>query len=53
MFQLLIVDDDKNTRRFLRAVLTHAGYKVLTADCAREALDIMEISKIEIGRAHV
>ena len=48
MFQLLIVDDDKNTRRFLRAVLTHAGYKVLTADCAREALDIMEISKIDL-----
>lgn len=48
MFQLLIVDDDKNTRRFLRAVLTHAGYKVLTADCAREALGIMEISKIDL-----
>lgn len=48
MFQLLIVDDDKNTRRFLRAVLTHAGYKVLTTDCAREALDIMEISKIDL-----
>ena len=48
MFQLLIVDDDKNTRRFLRAVLTHAGYKVLTADCAIEALDIMEISKIDL-----
>ncbi len=48
MFQLLIVDDDKNTRRFLRTVLTHAGYKVLTADCAREALDIMEISKIDL-----
>lgn len=48
MFQILIVDDDKNTRRFLRAVLTHAGYKVLTADCARGALDIMEISKIDL-----
>lgn len=48
MFQLLIVDDDKNTRRFLRAVLTHAGYKILTADCASKALGIMESSKVDL-----
>lgn len=48
MFQLLVVDDDKNTRRFLRAVLTHAGYRVFTADCAKEALGIMEEAKIDL-----
>jgi len=48
MFQLLIVDDDKNIRRFLHAVLTHAGYKVFAAQCAEEALEIMEKSKIDL-----
>lgn len=48
MFQLLVVDDDKNTRRYLRAVLTHAGYRVFTADCAKEALGIMEESRIDL-----
>lgn len=48
MFQILIVDDDKNTRRFLSTVLTHAGYKALTAQCAKEALEIMEDAKIDL-----
>lgn len=48
MFQLLVVDDDKNTRRYLRTVLTHAGYRVLTADCAKEALGIMDESRIDL-----
>lgn len=48
MFQLLIVDDDKNIRRFLHAVLTHAGYKAICADCAETALDIIEKSAIDL-----
>ncbi len=48
MFQLLIVDDDKNIRRFLYAVLTHAGYKVFAAQCTEEALEIMEEAKIDL-----
>ena len=29
MFNILVVDDEKNTRLFLKAVLEDAGYKVL------------------------
>lgn len=48
MFQLLVVDDDKNIRRFLHAVLTDAGYKTFTANCAEEALHMIEESKIDL-----
>lgn len=48
MFQLLIVDDDKNTRRFLRALLSSAGYKAFVADSAKMALKIMDESKIDL-----
>ena len=34
MFQLLVVDDDKNIRRFLCAVLSNAGYRPFGAACA-------------------
>lgn len=48
MFQLLVVDDDKNIRRFLSAVLSAAGYKTFRAGSAREALRIMEKQKIDL-----
>ncbi len=31
MFQILVVEDDKNTARLMKAVLKHAGYEVHTA----------------------
>lgn len=48
MFQLLVVDDDKNIRRFLHVVLSQAGYKTFSADSAEEALRIMEDSNIDL-----
>lgn len=48
MFQLLVVDDDKNIRRFLRVVLSHAGYRTFTAASAGEALRIMDESGIDL-----
>lgn len=48
MFQLLIVDDDKNIRKFLSTVLSHAGYKTFSAISAGEALHIMEKQKIDL-----
>lgn len=48
MFQLLVVDDDKNIRRFLRVVLSQAGYKTFSADSSEEALRVMEDSKIDL-----
>lgn len=45
MFQILIVDDDKSTRRLLTAVLSDAGYEPFSTASAGEALDLIrEIS---------
>lgn len=38
MFQILVIDDDKNTRRYLSTLLTDAGYTPYTASSAGEAL---------------
>lgn len=46
MFHILVVDDDKNTRLFLRALLEGNGYTVFTADNGEAALEVM-------GKAHV
>ena len=46
MFQILVVDDDKNTRMLLKAVLEAENYKVLTAENGEEALAVMD-------RAHI
>lgn len=48
MLQILIVDDDKNIRRYLGAVLSDAGYSISSADCAQQALDIMENTRIDL-----
>ena len=42
MFQILVVDDDKNTRMLFKAVLEAANYSVLTAQDGVEALAIMD-----------
>lgn len=48
MFQILVVDDDKNIRRTLSVLLTDAGYNAWTADSARSALHIMENHRIDL-----
>ena len=48
MLQILIVDDDKNIRRYLAAVLSDAGYSASCADCAQKTLDLMENVKIDL-----
>lgn len=42
MLNILIVDDDKNTRLYLSAVLDRAGYTVSTAENGLEALRVLE-----------
>ena len=48
MFNVLVVDDDKNTRLFLKAVLEDAGYKVITAENGVDALNEMDKSHIDL-----
>lgn len=48
MFRILVVDDDKNTRRLMRAVLEAENYTVSTADNGERALEIMESEHIDL-----
>ena len=48
MVRILVVDDDKNTRLFLRAVLEEAGYTVVTACDGEEALAVMDREHVDL-----
>jgi DNA-binding response OmpR family regulator len=48
MFHILVVDDDKNTKMFLSAVLAGAGYSVSTASNGLEALELMDKEHIDL-----
>ncbi len=48
MVQILVVDDDRNTRRLLQAVLEQAGYRVQTATDGEDALQIMDREHIDL-----
>lgn len=49
MFHILVVDDDKNTRRLLRAVLEAEHYTVSTACDGEEALAVMDREHIDLA----
>lgn len=49
MFHILVVDDDKNTRLLLRAVLEGAGYNVTTANNGYDALSVMDKEHIDLA----
>ena len=48
MFHILVVDDDKNTRMFFRALLEGAGYTVSTAKNGEDALALMEHEHVDL-----
>lgn len=48
MVHILVVDDDKNTRRFMKAVLEEEQYIVSTASNGVEALDILDTTHIDL-----
>lgn len=48
MFRILVVDDDKNTRLLLKAVLEAENYTVFTADNGESALDMMDREHIDL-----
>lgn len=48
MFQILVVDDDKNTRLLLKAVLQAENYTVFTAENGEDALNVMDKEHIDL-----
>lgn len=48
MFRILIVDDDKNTRMLLQAVLEAENYSVVTAENGEDALAVMDANHIDL-----
>ena len=48
MLQILIIDDDKNIRRYLKTILLAAGYTPICTETANEALHIMETNNIAL-----
>ena len=48
MFRILVVDDDRNTRMLMKAVLEAENYTVLTAENGEAALEVMDTSHIDL-----
>lgn len=48
MFQILVVEDDKNTRLLFKAVLQSENYCVFTAENGVEALEVMDREHIDL-----
>ena len=48
MFRILVVDDDKNTRLFMSALLDGAGYTVMLAEDGVRALEIMDKEHVDL-----
>ena len=48
MFQILVVEDDKNVRRLMTTVLTRYGYEPIPACDGVEALEIMDRKHVDL-----
>lgn len=48
MFRILVVDDDKNTRMLLKAVLESENYTVVTAENGEDALYVLDESHVDL-----
>lgn len=48
MFQILVVEDDTNARKLMKAVLERAEYSVLTAVNGEDALAVMDVNHVDL-----
>ena len=48
MFNILVVDDDKNTRMFFQGMLESEGYTVYTAENGEDALSVMDRLHVDL-----
>ncbi|MBQ8309916.1 MAG: response regulator transcription factor [Clostridia bacterium] len=48
MFQIMVVEDDKNARRLMAAVLTRYGYEPICAENGLEALEVLDHRHVDL-----
>ena len=48
MFQILVVEDDKNVRRLMETVLARYGYETVSACDGYEALDVLDRKHVDL-----
>ena len=48
MFDILVVEDDKNTRKLLTTILKNHGYNTLEATDGEQALDVMDHNHVDL-----
>lgn len=48
MFDILVVEDDKNTRKLISAILKSNGYNVLQAENGVQALDVLDHNHVDL-----
>jgi DNA-binding response OmpR family regulator len=49
MFNILIVEDDKNTRKLMEDTIKEQGYNTFTAENGEKALSLMEAKQIDLA----
>ncbi|MFH1513595.1 MAG: response regulator transcription factor [Bacillota bacterium] len=49
MFHILVIDDDRSTRKLMQAVLSAEGYSVLTAENGEDALRVMDTEHVDLA----
>jgi len=48
MFNIMVVEDDPNTRKLLQTILSQSGYDVLPAENGENALDILDKKHVDL-----
>ena len=48
MFDILVVEDDKNTRKLLTTILKNHGYNTLEATNGEQALEVLDHNHVDL-----